>query len=91
MAIDVVTNMDLAELYEALGKPGARHLREMAEHERDENMRVWSDADSAIDDVINLLDKVTPSAKGLKHDAECWQKHAACLAGHLQKVIREGL
>jgi hypothetical protein len=70
-----ITYGDLAELYDAIGKPDvAKRMR--ADHEAD----IEADRGDALSAIESTLDEVPEPSKKLKHNDRCWTLHAPCLA-----------
>lgn len=77
-----ISDNDLADLFEALGQVGrARDLRETARLDPDEQTR-----DELVDSICEIVNQV-PEMKSGKHDAECWKRHASCLADKIYEII----
>lgn len=84
MSTWMVTRADIAEIHEALGNHWqARVYRQLDEPDADE-----ATAAEVADDVAAILNEVPepPNAK-LKHDGDCWQRHAICLATRVYEVL----
>jgi hypothetical protein len=77
-----ISDADIAELYEALGKPTeAEYCRAKCEPDPDALT-----ADEVAESVTNVIDAVPNNNRG-RHDDDCWKKHAPCLAEKIRELL----
>jgi hypothetical protein len=77
-----ISDADIAELYEALGKPtAAAYFRAKCQPDP-EAITV----DELIDSISDMVDTVPDNTRG-KHDDDCWKKHAHCLAEKIRELL----
>ena len=77
--METITNEDLAQIYDALGKPEQAELFRYLERPDPDALTIDELADS-LGEYLNAVPETTGKAK---HDGECWKKHAACLTDKL--------
>lgn len=77
-----ITYATLADLAEAISAPGAAHLREAADAEREDLTEAMAAAGDELEWMRAQLDEI-PEPKSAKHSETCWQRHARCLADRL--------
>jgi hypothetical protein len=77
-----ITNEDIAQIYDALGKPYPAELFRYLGQPDPDALTLPDLADS----LSRYLDAV-PEARGGKHDDECWKRHAPCLAKRLLELL----
>ena len=78
-----ITNEDLAQICDALGKPEQAELFRYLERPDPDALTVDDLADSLRDAVAGVPDASTKA----KHDEECWKKHPACLADRVLELL----
>jgi hypothetical protein len=80
----------LADLFESTRGPfdvGTRHLRESALAETVDNDQCNEASADTVEIIYALLSRVPETSSTANHNAECWQRHAGCLADRLIKII----
>jgi hypothetical protein len=78
-----ITNEDLAQIYDALGKPEQAELFRYLERPDPDALTV----DELADSLRAAVSSVPEMASSAKHTDECWKKHAACLADRVLELL----
>ncbi len=82
----MITNLDIAEIYAALGDPRAPLTASLAaEEDRAERVRL-EESDQSVDALWTLLQSVEDQDR-LKHGDDCWKQHAGCLAEKIRDAM----
>jgi hypothetical protein len=79
----MITYADLADLAEAMGLPGAGHLRLSADIEAAEDRGLADDARDELYVLHEMLGEIPEPSPSAKHGDDCWQRHARCLADRI--------
>jgi len=82
----VVTDTDIAEIYDALGQSEKAALQRERDAPDPDAPTVDGLADS-IRGVLNAVPEPSALCRRLGHDADCWHSHAACLADKLWELL----
>jgi hypothetical protein len=78
----VISDVDIAELYEALGDPmGAAYFRAKCQPDPDAPT-----VDELTESITDVIDTVPDKGRG-KHADECGKKHAPCLAEKIRELL----